>query len=317
MNDAKAPPIRPRVQDLGEKIGAVVLIALVVGLFLNTIFARRPLDLDAMGQVGGALVGAAFLTLLVTTLAYFVGMGLGFLIGWQRTSRHRPIRGPATIWIEAVRGTPLFVQLFLVFHLFSKYNPGGLDFSTRVFVTGLTALLLNTSAYQAEIFRAGFQSVAAGQIEAARAIGLDPRGTMRHVVFPQAIRLVVPPLVNEYVALLKASSLLAIFGVHELAYRAKTATSLGQPWLETYILVTALYLLMIVPLTKVVGLLERRFRIPGLGMQPVSARVAAAPRRAPVARAMDAYLRSVRTARLLRQPHNVLRPVPDAPSRPW
>ena len=317
MTNEENPPIGPRVEKLGEKIAAIALIVLVAGLFLNAILAKRALDLDAMGAAWGTLATAALLTLLVTTLAYFVGMGLGFAIGWLRTSRRLLVRGPATIWVEAVRGTPLFVQLYLIFHVFSKYNPGDLVFPTRVFATGLLALLLNTSAYQAEIFRAGFQSVAGGQIEAARAIGLDPRRTMRYVVLPQAIRIVVPPLVNEYVALLKASSLLAIISVHELTYQAKIATSFGQPWLEIYLLVTALYLLMIVPLTKVVGFLEKRFRIPGLGMQPGTTTVRMRPGRDTVARAIGFNATPWRSAVRPQKPHNVLRPCPDAPADPW
>jgi polar amino acid transport system permease protein len=300
-----------------ERIAAVELILVVITLFLGAILAKRPLDLEAIGEVWGVLAAASLLTLLVTTLAYFIGMGLGFLIGWQRTSRRLPLRGPATIWVEAVRGTPLFVQLYLIFHLFSKYNPGDLDFPTRVFVTGLVALLLNTSAYQAEIFRAGFQSVPRGQIEAAHAVGLDSWRTMRHVVLPQALRVVVPPLVNEYVALLKASALLAVISLHELAYQAKTNTSQGQPWLEVYLLVTALYFLMIIPLTKIVGFVERRVRIPGVGMQP-------GPPRRPARRGRgDAGARGSTGAQAMGMvervllPHNVLRRRTDATIRPW
>lgn len=314
----ETPPIRSRIQGFAQKVGALVIIVLVAGLFLRAVLAKRPLDLQAIGELWGALAGASLLTLLITTLAYLGGMGLGFLLGWQRTSRHLPVRGPATVWVEAVRGTPLFVQLLLLFALFSRYNPGELDFQTRVFVTGLVALLLNTSAYQAEIFRAGFQSVPRAQIEAAHSIGLDPRGTMRHVVLPQALRTIVPPLVNEYVALLKASSLLAIISVHELTYQARIATSFGQPWLETYLIVTVLYLLMIVPLTKSVGLLEERFRIPGMGLRPGLSRDISKSRRddsVPGLRARAPELVGV-LARL-GLPQNVLRRRPVGPARPW
>ena len=273
MSDER-PPIGPRIEQVGEKVGGIAIILLVAGLIGYAILSRKPLDLDAMAEVFPTLLQAAGLTLGITTGSYFAGMGLGFLIGWQKSSRRRLVRGPSTVWVEAFRGTPFFVQLLLLNSLMSYYNPGDLEIATRVLITGFVALFLNTSAYQAEIFRAGLQSVHAGQVDAARAIGLNHWSAMRNVILPQAVRVVVPPLMNEFIALLKASALLSVISIRELTYQAKTATSFGQPWLEISLIVTLLYLLMTIPLAKIVGFFERRFRIPGLGLhqEPVARR---------------------------------------------
>jgi polar amino acid transport system permease protein len=264
--DEERPPARPLIEQPGEKVGAVLLVVLVVGGFVFAVNRSRPLDPGFVWENLGSLFAAALISLGITAVAYLVGMGLGFLFGWLRTSRHRLVRGPATVWVESFRGTPLFVQLFLLFALFSYFDPGNLPIVLRLVVTGWLALTLNTSAYQGEIFRAGLQSVSAGQVEAARAIGLSYWGAMRHVVLPQAMRLVTPPLLNEFILLLKASSLLALIGVQELTYEANTLTS-GGNFLEVYAAVIALYLAMTLSLSKFVGWLERRFRIPGLGLQ--------------------------------------------------
>ena len=265
--EEQAPPLRPRIEQVGEKVGGVVIIAIAIAIVYLALTAQRPLNLTYMGQAWETLSGPAVLTIFVTGVSYFGGMGIGILLGWARTGRSRIARGIATFWIESFRGTPLLVQLLILVQLFSFYNPGRMPVQTRLVVTGILALLINTSAYQGEIFRAGLQSVAAGQVEAAKTIGLTRWGSMRHVVLPQAIRVVVPPLMNEFVALLKASSLLALSGVQELTYYAKLETGRGSPVTEVFVVVILLYLLMTVPLAKLVGWLERRFRIPGLGMQ--------------------------------------------------
>ena len=267
MPNEETPPIRPRIAHLGEKAGAIVIIALVLVALYLALTKQRPMNPAYFAEWTPRLLDAAKLTLFLTVVSYLGGMGLGFLLGWARAGRNRVLRAMSTVYVESVRGTPLFVQLFVLVGVFSYYRPWNLDLDVRLILAGILAMLLNTSAYQAEIFRGGLQSVHTGQLEAAHAIGLTRWGTMRFVVFPQALRLVIPPLMNEFVALLKASSLLALPGVRELTYNAKVATGGGAPFLEVDTIVVALYLLMTVPLAKTVGWIERRYRIPGLGLQ--------------------------------------------------
>ncbi len=261
------PPRQPRVEQLGEKLVAVALIVLLVAALLFLLNQSSPLKLGFIGETFPTLLEPARLTLLITIGSYAAGMAIGFSLGWLRTLKIRPVRAVATGWVEAIRGTPFLVQLWLLFSLFSYYNPGNLSTAPRLLLTGFLAMMINTGAYQAEIFRAGLQSVAGGQVEAAKAVGLGYWGAMRSVILPQAFRIVIPPLTNEFILMLKASALLSLISVYELTYRAKILTYVYGNFVETYAMVTILYLLMTVPLAKGVAWLERRYRIPGLGMQ--------------------------------------------------
>jgi polar amino acid transport system permease protein len=249
---------------VGEKVGAVALaIAVLAGgmYFLNQ---GSPLDFGYMARwFPYLLLEGASVSITITAMAYLGGMAIGFFVGWLRTSKRRLLRGPATVYVEAIRGTPLLVQLFFIFAVLSYYLPTWLP---RILMTGVLTLMINTSGYQAEIFRAGLQSVAVGQVEAAKAIGLSYWGSMRTVILPQAVRLVVPPLTNEFIALLKSSALLFYIGIQELTYLGRLLSFQGR-LMEVYAMIFLIYLLITVPLGKVVQWLERRYRIPGLGMQ--------------------------------------------------
>ena len=166
-----------------------------------------------------------------------------------------------------IRGTPLFVQIVFVWSAVLVFYPR-LDPLLQGLLAGVIALTANTGGYQSEIFRAGIQTVHSGQVEAGRAIGLSRWGAMRYIVLPQAVRLVIPPLTNEYIGLLKASSLLAVVGsVPELTTFGRSEAFQTFHIFEAFALVVGIYLLITVPVSKVVEWIERRYRIPGLGIQ--------------------------------------------------
>src|SRR5437870_2048426 len=172
----------------------------------------------------------------------------------------------AVVLTVGIIGVLLFVQIVFVSSVlvirFSSLDPNQL-----ALIAGLVALTANTGGYQSEIFRAGIQTVHTGQVEAARAIGFSRWKAMRHVVLPQALRLVIPPLTNEYIGLLKASSLLLVIGIVELTeIGRREAFFQGKPF-ESFAIVTGLYLLITVPVSKIVEYIERRLRVPGLGIQ--------------------------------------------------
>lgn len=271
-----AAPLKPRVEQVGEKVAATAIIVLVAGGLLYFLNRSSPLKFDWMTAHFGDLLEPARLTLLITVASYLCGMAIGFSLGWLRTLKVRPVRALATGWVEAIRGTPMLVQLLFLFSLFSYYNPGNLSLRDSLLLTGFLAMMINTGAYQAEIFRAGLQSVAHGQVEAAKAIGLSYWGRMRSVIMPQAFRVIIPPLTNEFILMLKASSLLAVIGIVELTYEAKVFSFTTGNFVEVYAMVTILYLIMTVPLAKLIAWLEQRYRIPGLGLQQ---EVRARPRR--------------------------------------
>jgi len=167
-------------------------------------------------------------------------------------------------YVEIIRGTPLFVQIVFAWSVLLVNYPRLDDLGL---IAGIAALTANTGGYQSEIFRAGLQTVHAGQAEAARAVGMSRLRAMRYVVLPQALRLIIPPLTNEYIGLLKASSFLFVIGVQELTTVGKSEAFREFKVFEVFALVTGIYFLMTVPLSKAIAYVERRYRIPGLGMQ--------------------------------------------------
>lgn len=156
------------------------------------------------------------LTLEITVLSITFGMILGLIIALMKMSRFRPLSVIAVGYIDFFRGTPLLVQIML-FHF--GILPIFID--SGPFLSGVIACALNSAAYVAEIVRAGIQAVDRGQMEAARSLGMTGSQSMKCVILPQAYKIVVPPMVNEFVMLLKDTSLLSVIGVAELAQRGK------------------------------------------------------------------------------------------------
>ncbi len=178
-----------------------------------------------------------------------------------------PAYGVATGFVEAIRGTPFLVQTFIVYYaiIFAapRLNFLGVDVSIWA---GLIALTINTTGYQAEVMRGGFQSVGQGQIEAARAMGLKGRQIFAHITLPQSLRLMILPLTNEWISLFKASTILSYITVVELYFWARQIALAGQP-IEGFIMLTVYYLVVNVSLSRAITTVEQRMRIPGLGTQ--------------------------------------------------
>jgi ABC-type amino acid transport system permease subunit len=267
-------------------IVAILVTVGIISLVLDTLVARWGLDWNYIRNRSGIYLQGAWVTFYVTTVSYFGGMIIGFVLGWTRAARalrlgnvpiglaafrgfRLALRSIGDGYVAVIRGTPLFVQIVFVSSVLVIHYPA-LDPNTIAFIAGLVAMTANTGGYQSEIFRAGIQTVHSGQVEAARAIGFTRWGAMRRVVLPQALRLVIPPLTNEYIGLLKASSLLLIIGIVELTEIGRRESFFqGKPF-ESFAIVTGLYLLITVPVSKVIQYVERKYGIPGLGIQPVA-----------------------------------------------
>ena len=228
-------------------------------------------------QIFAALSGVIVTTLWVTLVAFSCACVLGLLIALARTSRLRLLRELATFYVEILRGVPMLVALFYVAFvgapwLVEAVNWLGaplirlgwieplsirtLDFTWRA----ILALSVCYSAFIAEILRAGIQAVALGQTEAAKALGLSPWPTFRHVVGPQAVRIVLPPLGNDFVSMIKDSALVSALGVQDITQLGKVYSSGTFKFFETYNLVAFLYLVMTISLSLLVRLLEHRLR---------------------------------------------------------
>lgn len=210
---------------------------------------------DVLRNALPALLKGAGLTLILTICTLLIGTPAGLCIALARLSHIPPLRALATVYVEMVRGTPLLMQIYVIYFVFPA-----LGLSLPPFAAGLAALSFNSAAYVAEIFRAGIESIDSGQREAGQALGMTGAQTMRHIILPQTIRRVLPPLTNEAVALLKDSSLVSVVALSELMRVGKEiATTAGAPT-TIYLAVAVLYLVMTLPLTSLVRNLESRWQ---------------------------------------------------------
>lgn len=207
------------------------------------------------------LIPGAGTTLLLTICGVGFGTIIGVFMALMKMGRNRILRGIANVYIECLRGTPLYVQIFL-FHfgvasIIGELFFGG-KFSFPIMVTGIVVLSLNSGAYVAEIFRGGIQGVDKGQVEAARSLGMTQKQAMRLVILPQAVKLVIPPMGNEFVMLLKDTSLLAAIGLSEIMKRGQIYTSVHFEPFPTYVAVALVYLVLTLSITRLVNWYERR-----------------------------------------------------------
>jgi polar amino acid transport system permease protein len=233
------------------------------------------------------------LTVILTAASFSIGIPLGFLTAAARVSRSRILRAIAKGYVDAFRGTPILIQILLWLILVLTLIP---TYQFRTLVAGFLALTLNTGAYQGEIFRGGFKAIQQGQLEAGRALGFTSWQLMRHIQLPQTLRLIIPPMTNEVILLLKASALLSAIGVVELAFVAQRVTVQFFLPLEAWTTATLLYLAVTVPLAKLVQFAETKFRIPGLGLPVARAGIGRAAPPVATGGAQTAGLTSTRRA---------------------
>lgn len=210
--------------------------------------------LDALPTL---LLGAVT-TLQLTAVSVVFGLVGGTLLGIARLSNFKPLRVASRIYIDFFRGTPLLVQIFMIYFGIPAFaNSIGTTFTFNRFFAAILALSLNSAAYLAEIVRAGIQSIELGQREASESLGLSPLQTMRYVIFPQAFRRMIPPLGNEFITLLKDTSLVAVIGYEELFRRGQLIVAQNYRAFEIYITVALVYLVLNTLSSQAFILLER------------------------------------------------------------
>ncbi len=228
---------------------------------------------DLYAQVLRTLSAGIVTTVMVTLVSYAGACLLGLLLALAGMSRFIVLRQMARLYIEVMRGIPIVVLLLyvafvaapaLVIAVNGVIEPMGLDpWRTRDFpllYRAIAALIMAYAAFLAEIFRAGLQAVDRGQIEAAQALGLSGWQRFRHIVFPQAFRLILPPLGNDFVAMVKDSSLVAVLGVGDVAQLGKVTAAGNFQYFETYNVVALIYLTMTISLSLLMRRLEVRLR---------------------------------------------------------
>lgn len=215
------------------------------------------MNFELMVQAMPLLLTGAVVTVKITALSVFLGILIGLFVGIARISTYKIVHLAAAVYVDFLRGTPLLVQIFLVYFALPVLTGQRID----PFIAAIAACSINSSAYVAEIFRAGIQSIDAGQMEAGRSLGMTWTQTMRYIIVPQAARRVIPPLGNEFIALLKDSSLVSVIGFEELTRRGQLIIARTYASLEIWICVAIIYLVMTVSISRLVAWLERRYKI--------------------------------------------------------
>lgn len=219
------------------------------------------------------LIGAVA-SLQITVLAVSIGSALGLAAGLAKLSKNRIAGFIATCYVDFFRGTPLFVQIMLVYfglpqlladaqtYLMNQYGLPRLlaDTNLSIFFAAILVTSLNSGAYIAEIFRAGVQSIDKGQMEAARSLGMTSAQAMRYVILPQAFKRVIPPMGNEFIAMLKDTSLLSVIGFQELARKGQLVVADTYASFEIWLTVALIYLIMTITFSRFVSYMERRLQ---------------------------------------------------------
>jgi polar amino acid transport system permease protein len=243
-----------------EQRSTATIVAASVVLVLFMWLVARPLALmpEPIGPAAQQFAEGTRVTVELTVVAGLLGVAIGLLAAVGKLARFAPLRWLAAAYIWAIRGTPLLVQVLFVFLALPMMIPG-LQLSD--FNSAAMALAFNVGAYNAEAIRAGIQAIPKGQTEAARSLGLSPLQTFADVIFPQSFKIALPPLVNNFVALLKDSSLAYVIGVVELSNignRIQAATFQPVPVL---IATASIYLILTTVLTQISGAIEMRLDI--------------------------------------------------------
>lgn len=215
------------------------------------------LDFSIIPGVMPALLAGAGLTVELAILSVSIGLVIGSLAGIARVSHSAAIKAIAAVYVDFIRGTPLLVQLFLVYFGL----PSLIGRPVPPFAAAITAMSINSGAYIAEIVRAGIQSIDRGQTEAARSLGLTAGQSMRYVIFPQAIRRIIPPLGNEFIAMLKDSSLVSVIALEELLRKGQVVITRTFRPFEVYMVVAIIYLIMTLAISRLVSWSERKLRV--------------------------------------------------------
>ncbi|MFW6048585.1 MAG: amino acid ABC transporter permease [Candidatus Bipolaricaulota bacterium] len=212
-----------------------------------------------MYEIGPQLMHGTGITLELTAICITSGFVIGLALALGRVYGNIIVYAVTTTYVELIRGTPLLVQLFIIY-----YGLPDVGILLQPLLAAGIALGLNTSAYQAEYFRGAIQSVGAGQMTAARSIGMSKVGAIKSVILPQALRIAIPSWSNELIYMLKYTSLAFTVGAPELMAKAKIIAARNFRYLEVFIIAALIYIVIVTLFTKVLDIIEERVKIPGL-----------------------------------------------------
>jgi polar amino acid transport system permease protein len=226
---------------------------ILVGGFVLAILSTGRIDGTFLGKWGPFILGGIPITIVVSVLSIFFATIFAVIGALGRLSTAAPIYSVATLYVSMVRGTPLIVQVFFVYSALPEFG-----IVLPSLVAGVLALSFNYGAYMTEIFRAGIQAVPRGQVEAAQSLGMTEAQVMRRVVLPQAIRIVIPAIGNEFIAMIKDSALVSFVALQELFWRARTVGAGNFQSFGTLMLAALVYWLLTIVFSLFQERLEKR-----------------------------------------------------------
>jgi polar amino acid transport system permease protein len=231
---------------------ALVWLVLVGGL-VTVLWATGNIDPGFIAEWSGFILGGAELTVIVCVASIMLATTLALFGALARLSDNVVLSATASLYVSLVRGTPLLVQIYFIYFALPQ-----VDIILPPVEAGIIALGFNYGAYMTEIFRAGIQAVPKGQREAAQALGMPEHLITRRIVLPQAIRIVIPAIGNEFIAMIKDSSLVSLIGVRELLWRARGVGTRQIATLEAMIIAAAVYWMLTIIFSFFQERLERR-----------------------------------------------------------
>jgi len=234
----------------------VVTWLVVIGGVLGSLVAAGKIDFPFMGEWGPYILGGITTTLYVAVISISFAIMFAVMGALGRLSGHPVLYSISTLYVSLVRGTPLLVQILFIYLALPQIIPLISDVPKEVL--GIFALSFNYGAYMTETFRAGIQAVPRGQTEAAQALGMPGRTRMRRIVLPQAVRIITPAIGNEFISMIKDSSLVSVIGVPELLWRAQRVGQAHFKGLETLMVAAAIYWGLTIVLSIVQDRLEKR-----------------------------------------------------------
>lgn len=249
-----------RVENAKSSLIIIALVTLILIILsqMNFAFVGRYKHFYLQGTTN---------TIVLAFFAVIFGVLLGVIISLMRISQSQVLKIVSASYVEFIRGTPLLVQLYIIYYGLPMIGIRFFDIRLPIigtipgdFIAGIVTLSINSAAYVSEIIRAGIQAVDKGQMEASRSLGLTYATSMRYVIFPQALKNILPALGNEFIVVIKESSIVSVIGIADLMYKADTVrTNTFQPF-EPLIFAALIYFVLTFGLSKLLGLIEKRMK---------------------------------------------------------
>lgn len=222
---------------------------------MNVMKEESTLDFSFLSKYYKFFLEGTQYTVLIAFFTVILGTVLGLFLSLMKLSKNKILKAIASIYIEFVRGTPILVQLYIVY-----YGMPAMGIDLPDMLAGVVTLSINSGAYVAEIIRAGINAVDKGQMEAGRSLGMTSAMTMRLIIIPQAFKNILPALGNEFITIIKESSIVSVIGIGELMYKADTVRGNTALPFEPLIVAAVIYFLLTFSLSKLLGNIERRMK---------------------------------------------------------